>query len=44
MIVAWLNIGVDTSLLILPMRMVWMLQLAVKRKIGVCAMFALGAV
>ncbi|KAG6986471.1 hypothetical protein G7Y79_00082g100870 [Physcia stellaris] len=44
MIVAWLNIGVDTSLLVLPMRMVWMLQLAVKRKIGVCAMFALGTV
>lgn len=44
MIVAWLNIGVDMALLVLPMRMVSKLKLAVKRKIGVCAMFALGGV
>ena len=39
---AWLNIAIDACLLVLPMRMVWMLQLSTKRKIGVCALFALG--
>ena len=42
MIGAWLNILIDVCLLVLPMRMVWMLQLSAKRKIGVCALFALG--
>lgn len=42
LIAAWLNIGIDASLLVLPIRMVWMLQLSAKRKIGVCALFALG--
>ena len=41
-IVGFLNIGIDLSIWILPVRMVWMLQLNVRRKVGVCAMFALG--
>ena len=42
MIVGFVNAAVDLCILILPMRMVWMLQMSTKRKALVCGLFALG--
>ena len=42
MILGFVNAIVDLYILLLPMRMVWMLQMSTKRKALVCGLFALG--
>lgn len=41
---SFVNAFIDVCILILPIRMVWMLQMNTKRKILVCGLFALGLV
>ena len=38
----FLNAVLDTLILVLPIRMVWSLQMSFKQKLGVSAIFALG--
>ena len=39
----FLNAILDTLILVLPIRMVWSLQMSFKQKLGVSAIFALGS-
>ena len=39
----FLNAILDTLILVLPIRMVWSLQMSSKQKLGVSAIFALGS-
>ena len=41
-IMGFLNATLDTLILVLPIRMVWSLQMSFKQKFGVSAIFALG--
>ena len=42
MISGFMNVFIDLAIWTLPLRMVWMLHLSPRRKVGVAAMFALG--
>lgn len=42
-IMGFLNAILDTLILVLPIRMVWSLQMSFKQKLGVSAIFALGS-
>ena len=42
-IMGFLNAILDTLILVLPIRMVWSLQMSFKQKFGVSAIFALGS-
>lgn len=43
-ITAFLNVGIDLSIWMLPLHTVWTLHLSVRKKLEVCAVFALGLI
>lgn len=42
-IIGFVNAVIDMFILILPIRMVWVLQISAKRKLAVCCIFGLGS-
>ena len=43
-IFGFVNVGVDLAILVLPLRMVWSLQMSQRQKIAICGVFCLGFV